>query len=121
MHVALLDRGRLEGWPVFGTWELTGSSAQGRSPGNKQPLCVLKRTPSQGLCKGLCWALTGLFPLTPPLKCPLLTPEEADVIGGWEALAALGQFPPLQEGNSSGQSCLSVAPSRAELRNDVAF
>jgi len=55
------------------------------------------------------------------LKCPLLTPKEADVIRGWEALAALGQFPPLQEGNSSGQSCLSVAPSRAELRNDVAF
>lgn len=42
MHVALLDRGCIEGWSVFGTCELMGSSAQGRTPGNKQPLDVLK-------------------------------------------------------------------------------
>lgn len=32
----------------------------------------------------------GLFPLTPPLKSAHGRPEEADVIGGWEAMAPLG-------------------------------
>lgn len=63
----------------------------------------------------------GLFPLTPPLKSARPTPEEADVIGGWEAVATLGQFPPSEEGNSSGQCCLSVVSQRTGPRNDVAF
>lgn len=49
-------------------------------------------TPPRGLGASTqaCPALTRpFFPLTPPLKSPRPTPEEADVIGGWEAVAAL--------------------------------
>ena len=36
-------------------------------------------------------------------------------------MATLSQFTPSEEGNSSGQGCLSAGPQRARPRSDVAF